>query len=158
MKGLRVSVSDSPGPVASITRAKGAQISPFLLSALTSSRRQEKFSSDTGGRGGYVPGKQGDCCAQRSPCGSRSGCQRRVVGLVLTPLHSPLEGVEECGQPGTVVHDEGTALRSLCGDAVVLQVQGDLRAGRSHSPGCSAEIHSVPTACQSWLHASYCPT
>lgn len=70
MKGL--CVSDLPGPAAAIPRAEGAQIPPFLLS-LTSSRRQEKFSSDAGGRGGYVPGKQGDCCAQRRPCGSRSG-------------------------------------------------------------------------------------
>lgn len=60
------------------------------------------------------------------------------MGLVLTLLHSPLEGVEERGQSGTVVHHKGTTLCSLRGDAVVLQVQGDLRAGRSHSPGCSA--------------------
>lgn len=31
-------------------------------SALTSSRRQEKFSVDAGGRGGYVPGKEGRDC------------------------------------------------------------------------------------------------
>lgn len=31
-------------------------------SALTSSRRQEKFSVDAGGRGGYVPGKEGGDC------------------------------------------------------------------------------------------------
>lgn len=70
------------------------------------------------------------------------------MGLVLTPLHSSLVGVKERGQPSTVVHHEGTALGSLCGDAAVLQVQGDLWAGRSRSPGCSAEpfhySHSLP--------------
>jgi len=90
---------------------------------------------------------------------TRSGCWRRAVGLVLTPLHSPLVGVEERGQPGAVVHHKGAALGSLRGDAAVLQVQGELRAGRSCSPGCSARsCSSIPTACLPWLCANRSPT
>lgn len=71
------------------------------------------------------------------------------MGLVLTLFHSPLEGVEECGQTGTVVHHKGTALCSLRGDAVVLQVQGDLRQGEVTVQAALAQIHStVPTARQ----------
>lgn len=81
------------------------------------------------------------------------------MGLVLTPLHSPLVSVKERGQPGTVVHHKGAALGSLCGDAAVFQVQGDLKAGRSHSPGCSAQSRStVPTVCLPWLCINSCPT
>ena len=79
------------------------------------------------------------------------------MGLVLTPLHSPLVGVKERGQPGTIVHHEGTALGSLCGDAAVLQVQGDLRAGRSRSRVAQSRS-TIPTACLPWLYANRCPT
>lgn len=64
------------------------------------------------------------------------------AGPVLTSLYSPLVGVKECGQPGTVVHHKSTTLGSLCRDAAVLQVQGNLRAETTCSPGCLAQSHS----------------
>lgn len=61
---------------------------------------------------------------------------------MLTSLYSPLVCVKERGQPGTVVHHKGTTLGSLCRNAAVLQVQGDLRAETTCSPGCLAQGHS----------------
>lgn len=105
-----------------------------------------------------MPGKrwQAVLVAREAPVapGTRNSpgaAERRTEGLLLTLLHGPLVGVEECSQAGTVVHHKGTALGSLCGNAAVLQVQGDLRAGRSCSPDvlvfaclCSAQTPILP--------------
>lgn len=61
---------------------------------------------------------------------------------MLTSLYSPLVCVKERSQPGTVVHHKGTTLGSLCRNAAVLQVQGDLRAETTCSPGRLAQGNS----------------